>query len=155
MTQLREKMREELERRDYAHRTAKTYLRIVRDFARCGATFYGGDSEPGLPFRNGSILPEGKAPHKPSGSWRFQRFGSFQLRQFYVLIVGLSYHRQPVTLHPSMGRKICRVFQDPNPYFGGVAEATEHCTAHLRVHQRGSTGDHAGCHLNSSADFFA
>jgi len=34
MTQLREKMLEELERRNYAHRTAKTYLRIVRDFAQ-------------------------------------------------------------------------------------------------------------------------
>jgi site-specific recombinase XerD len=33
MTQLRQKMLEELERRNYAHRTAKTYLRIVRDFA--------------------------------------------------------------------------------------------------------------------------
>ena len=32
MTQLRQKMLEELERRNYAHRTAKTYLRIVRDF---------------------------------------------------------------------------------------------------------------------------
>ena len=34
MTQLRKKMLEELERRNYAHRTAKTYLRIVRDFAQ-------------------------------------------------------------------------------------------------------------------------
>ena len=34
MTQLREKMLKELERRNYAHRTAKTYLRIVRDFAQ-------------------------------------------------------------------------------------------------------------------------
>jgi site-specific recombinase XerD len=33
MTQLRQKMLEELERRNYAHRTAKTYLRIVHDFA--------------------------------------------------------------------------------------------------------------------------
>jgi len=33
MTQLRQKMLEELERRNYAHRTAKTYIRIVRDFA--------------------------------------------------------------------------------------------------------------------------
>ena len=34
MTQLRKKMLEELERRNYAHRTAKAYLRIVRDFAQ-------------------------------------------------------------------------------------------------------------------------
>jgi len=34
MTQLRKKMLEELERRNYAHRTVKTYLRIVRDFAQ-------------------------------------------------------------------------------------------------------------------------
>jgi integrase/recombinase XerD len=33
MTQLRQKMLEELQRRDYSHRTAKTYIRIVRDFA--------------------------------------------------------------------------------------------------------------------------
>jgi integrase/recombinase XerD len=33
MTQLRQKMLEELQRRNYAHRTAKTYVRIVRDFA--------------------------------------------------------------------------------------------------------------------------
>jgi integrase/recombinase XerD len=33
MTQLREKMLEELQRRHYAYRTANTYLRIVRDFA--------------------------------------------------------------------------------------------------------------------------
>jgi Phage integrase, N-terminal SAM-like domain len=33
MTQLRKKMLEELERRNYAHRTAKTYIRIVHDFA--------------------------------------------------------------------------------------------------------------------------
>jgi integrase/recombinase XerD len=33
MTQLRQKMLEELERPDYSHRTAKTYIRIVRDFA--------------------------------------------------------------------------------------------------------------------------
>ena len=33
MTQLRQKMLEELQRRDYSHRTAKTYVRIVRDFA--------------------------------------------------------------------------------------------------------------------------
>ena len=33
MTQLRQKMLEELQRRNYAHRTAKTYIRIVRNFA--------------------------------------------------------------------------------------------------------------------------
>ena len=33
MTQLRQKMLEELQRRNYSHRTAKTYVRIVRDFA--------------------------------------------------------------------------------------------------------------------------
>ena len=33
MTQLRKKMLEELQRRNYSHRTAKTYVRIVRDFA--------------------------------------------------------------------------------------------------------------------------
>ncbi len=34
MTQLRQKMLEELQRRNYSHRTAKTYLRIVCDFAK-------------------------------------------------------------------------------------------------------------------------
>ena len=34
MTQLREKMLEELQRRNYSHRTAKTYVRIISDFAR-------------------------------------------------------------------------------------------------------------------------
>ncbi len=34
MTQLRQKMLEELQRRNYSHRTAKAYLRIVRDFAK-------------------------------------------------------------------------------------------------------------------------
>lgn len=34
MTQLRQKMLEELQRRNYSHRTGKTYLRIVRDFAK-------------------------------------------------------------------------------------------------------------------------
>ena len=33
MTQLRQNMLEELQRRNYSHRTAKTYVRIVRDFA--------------------------------------------------------------------------------------------------------------------------
>jgi integrase/recombinase XerD len=33
MTQLRQKMLEELQRRNYSDRTAKTYIRIVRDFA--------------------------------------------------------------------------------------------------------------------------
>lgn len=33
MTQLRKKMLEEIQRRNYSHRTAKTYVRIVRDFA--------------------------------------------------------------------------------------------------------------------------
>ena len=33
MTQLPQKMLEELQRRNYSHRTAKTYLRIVREFA--------------------------------------------------------------------------------------------------------------------------
>jgi integrase/recombinase XerD len=33
VTQLRKKMLEELQRRNYSHRTAKTYVRIVRDFA--------------------------------------------------------------------------------------------------------------------------
>jgi hypothetical protein len=33
VTQLRRKMLEELQRRNYSHRTAKTYVRIVRDFA--------------------------------------------------------------------------------------------------------------------------
>jgi site-specific recombinase XerD len=33
MTQLRQKMLEELQRLNYSHRTAKTYIRIVRDFA--------------------------------------------------------------------------------------------------------------------------
>src|SRR5215470_4326894 len=33
MTQLRQKMLEELQRRHYAYRTANTYVRIVRDFA--------------------------------------------------------------------------------------------------------------------------
>jgi integrase/recombinase XerD len=34
VTQLRQKMLEELERRNYSHRTAKTYVRIIRDFAK-------------------------------------------------------------------------------------------------------------------------
>jgi integrase/recombinase XerD len=34
VTQLRQKMLEELQRRNYSHRTAKLYLRIVRDFAK-------------------------------------------------------------------------------------------------------------------------
>ncbi len=34
MTQLRQKMLEEIQRRNYSHRTAKTYVRIVRDFAQ-------------------------------------------------------------------------------------------------------------------------
>jgi site-specific recombinase XerD len=34
MTQLRQKMLEELQRRNYSHRTANTYVRIIRDFAR-------------------------------------------------------------------------------------------------------------------------
>jgi hypothetical protein len=33
MIQLCKKMLEELQRRNYSHRTAKTYVRIVRDFA--------------------------------------------------------------------------------------------------------------------------
>ncbi len=33
MTQLRQKMLEELQRRNYSHRTAKAYIRIVREFA--------------------------------------------------------------------------------------------------------------------------
>ena len=33
MTQLRKKMLEELQRRNYSHRTARTYVRVVRDFA--------------------------------------------------------------------------------------------------------------------------
>jgi integrase/recombinase XerD len=33
VTQLRQKMLEELQRRNYSHRTAKAYVRIVRDFA--------------------------------------------------------------------------------------------------------------------------
>ena len=33
VTQLRKKMLEELQRRNYSHRTAKTYIRIVREFA--------------------------------------------------------------------------------------------------------------------------
>src|SRR5215470_4258161 len=33
MTQLRQKMLEELQRRNYSHRTAKTYVRIIRNFA--------------------------------------------------------------------------------------------------------------------------
>jgi hypothetical protein len=33
VTQLRQKMLEELRRRNYSHRTARTYVRIVRDFA--------------------------------------------------------------------------------------------------------------------------
>ncbi len=33
MTQLRQKMLEEIQRRNYSHRTAKTYVRIVREFA--------------------------------------------------------------------------------------------------------------------------
>ena len=33
MTQLRNKMLKELQRRNYSHRTAKTYIRIVREFA--------------------------------------------------------------------------------------------------------------------------
>jgi hypothetical protein len=33
MTQLRQKMLEELQRRNYSHRTAKTYIRIVSKFA--------------------------------------------------------------------------------------------------------------------------
>jgi len=33
VTQLRKKMLEELRRRNYSHRTARTYVRIVRDFA--------------------------------------------------------------------------------------------------------------------------
>jgi len=34
MTQLRQKMLEELQRRNYSHRTAETYVRIIRDFAK-------------------------------------------------------------------------------------------------------------------------
>lgn len=34
MTQLRQKMLEELQRRNYSHRTANTYVRIIRDFAQ-------------------------------------------------------------------------------------------------------------------------
>jgi integrase/recombinase XerD len=34
MTQLRQKMLEELQRRNYSDRTAKTYVRIIRDFAK-------------------------------------------------------------------------------------------------------------------------
>lgn len=34
MTQLRKKMLEEIQRRNYSHRTARTYIRIVRDFAK-------------------------------------------------------------------------------------------------------------------------
>jgi integrase/recombinase XerD len=34
VTQLRQKMLDELQRRNYSHRTAKTYLRIVCDFAQ-------------------------------------------------------------------------------------------------------------------------
>lgn len=34
MTQLRKKMLEEIQRRNYSHRTARTYVRIVRDFAK-------------------------------------------------------------------------------------------------------------------------
>jgi hypothetical protein len=33
VTQLRQKMLEELQRRNYSHRTAKTYVRIVRELA--------------------------------------------------------------------------------------------------------------------------
>jgi integrase/recombinase XerD len=33
VTQLRQKMLEEIQRRNYSHRTARTYVRIVRDFA--------------------------------------------------------------------------------------------------------------------------
>jgi len=33
VTQLRNKMLEEIQRRNYSHRTARTYVRIVRDFA--------------------------------------------------------------------------------------------------------------------------
>ena len=33
VTHLREKMLDELQRRNYSHRTAKMYIRIVRDFA--------------------------------------------------------------------------------------------------------------------------
>ena len=35
MTQLRKQMLEEIQRRNYSHRTARTYVRIVRDFAEC------------------------------------------------------------------------------------------------------------------------
>ena len=34
MTQLRQKVLEELQRRNYSHRTANTYVRIIRDFAQ-------------------------------------------------------------------------------------------------------------------------
>jgi integrase/recombinase XerD len=34
MTQLRQKMLEELQRRNYSHRTANTYVRIICDFAK-------------------------------------------------------------------------------------------------------------------------
>ena len=34
MTRLRQMMLEELQRRNYAQNTAKTYIRIVRDFAK-------------------------------------------------------------------------------------------------------------------------
>ena len=34
MTQVRKKMLEEIQRRNYSHRTARTYIRIVRDFAK-------------------------------------------------------------------------------------------------------------------------
>ena len=38
MTQLRQKMLEELQRRNYSHRTAKTYVQIVREFAEQSLT---------------------------------------------------------------------------------------------------------------------
>jgi integrase/recombinase XerD len=34
VTQLRAKMLEELQRRNYSHRTARAYIRVVRDFAK-------------------------------------------------------------------------------------------------------------------------
>lgn len=34
MTQLRKKMLEEIQRRNYSHRTAKTYVRVIREFAK-------------------------------------------------------------------------------------------------------------------------
>jgi integrase/recombinase XerD len=53
VTQLRQKMLEELQRRNYSHRTAKIYVRIVREFA----TYFHQPPDKLGPEQSGSIRP--------------------------------------------------------------------------------------------------